>query len=301
MSVSSADALDATAVELRDVHVRYGGVMALAGVDLRVEHGERLALVGPSGAGKSTLLALLAGLVRPDGGSVHVLGVDPYRLRGRQRRRHQARIGMVSQQLHLPAALRVVHNVNAGRLGRWSTLAALASLVVPSGRAEVAEVLARVGLDGLADRPTGQLSGGQQQRVAVARVLRQEPELVLADEPVSAVDPHLSDLVLGLLCAPPEESQWTTVVSLHKPEFARRHACGLVGLSEGRIVFDQAADRVTDADLAGLGRAADGNEWAPPPGGSQSPPLPRWGGPHGGSTWDPRRSTSGVGSACGGS
>ena len=254
MSVSSADAVGATAVELRDVNVRYGAVVALAGVDLRVEQGERLGLVGPSGAGKSTLLALLAGLVPPDGGSVQVLGADPYRLRGRQRRRHQARIGMVSQQLHLPASLRVVHNVNAGRLGQWSTVAALTSLVVPSGRAEVAEVLSRVGLDGLADRRTGELSGGQQQRVAVARVLHQEPELVLADEPVSAVDPRLSDIVLGLLCAPPAESHWTTVVSLHEPEFARRHASRLVGLSRGRVLFDQPADRVTDADLAALYR-----------------------------------------------
>ena len=258
MSVSSADPAVVTVIELRDVTVRYGAVTALAGVDLRVEQGERIALVGPSGAGKSTLLALLAGLLRPDDGSVHVLGVDPSRLRGRQRRRHQASIGLVSQQLHLPATLRVVHNVNAGRLGQWSTLPALASLVVPSGRAEVAEVLARVGLDGLADRPTGQLSGGQQQRVAVARVLRQEPELVLADEPVSAVDPHLSDTVLGLLCAPPDQSPWTTVVSLHEPGLARRHASRLIGLSQGRVLFDQPAGCVTDADLTTLYRSRSG-------------------------------------------
>ena len=101
---------------------------------------------------------------------------------------------------------------------------------------------------------TATLSGGEQQRVAVARVLRQEPSLVLADEPVAAVDPRLSDDMLALLCD--RSAPWTTIVSLHEPDLARRHATRIVGLRRGRVAFDLAADSVSDADLAAVYRAA---------------------------------------------
>ena len=206
MPASSADPSSA-AVVLRAVDVRYapstaGGaaVDALLDVTLRVERGERVALLGASGAGKSTLLDLVAGLVPPAAGSVEVLGTSLESLGGRPFRRHRSRVGVVRQQHGLPPSMRVVHNVNAGRLGRWSTGRALASLVVPLGRTEVEAALAQVDLAGVTDRRTGDPSGGQQQRVAVARILLQEPELILADERVSAVDPRLSTDVVTVLC-----------------------------------------------------------------------------------------------------
>lgn len=235
-------------VVLDTVTVRHGTVTALEAVDLRIGPGERLALVGQSGAGKSTLLSLLGGLVGPTEGRVRVLGTDLGR--GRPRRAHRARIGIVSQQLHLPGALRVIHNVNAGRLGRRSTAAALWSLVRPDGVDEARAVLAEVGLGDVTQARTGTLSGGEQQRVAVARVLRQRPDLVLADEPVSAVDPRLSDDVAAVLCAP--AAPWTTVISLHDPDLARRHATRMVGLREGRVVFDRPPASVGDDDLRAL-------------------------------------------------
>ena len=232
--------------------VRYGPVVALSDIDLTVETGERVALVGSSGAGKSTLLGVLSGLANASSGTVRVLGADHVALRGRRLRAHRSRIGTVGQNLGLSPSLRVVHNVNGGRLGAWSTARAVWSLVAPRGRAEVDAVLDRVGLDGMAMARTDSLSGGEQQRVAVARVLVQQPELVLADEPISSVDPRLSDHVLSLLCGPAEKAPWTTIVSLHEPAFARQHTTRIIGLRDGRITFDRHPDEVSDRDLADL-------------------------------------------------
>ena len=264
MPASSADPASA-AVVLGSVDARYapsraGGsaVDALIDVTLRVERGERVALLGASGAGKSTLLDVVAGLVAPAAGSVEVLGTSLASLGGRPLRRHRSRVGVVRQQHGLPPSMRVVHNVNAGRLGRWSTGRALASLVVPLGRGEVEAVLDQVGLEGVIDRRTGDLSGGQQQRVAVARILLQHPELILADEPVSAVDPRLSTDVVTALCdrSAPAVRNRTTIISLHDPDLARRHVDRIVGIGAGRIWFDAPVDAVDDRMIDDLYRVA---------------------------------------------
>lgn len=240
-------------VELNGVRLRFGSIEALAGVDLRVDPGERVALIGPSGAGKSSLLDVIGGLSPPTEGTVRVLDTDLGRgigaLPRRQRRRHGRRVGTVSQRHDLVLSLRVVHNVNAGLLGDWSTARALASLIAPSGRDRVAATLDLVGLAHRIDARTGDLSGGERQRVAVARVLRQDPDLLLADEPTSSVDPTLSDLVMGLLCRPRSEAESTTIVTVHDPALALRHATRVVGLRSGRVVLDRPAAEVTDADL----------------------------------------------------
>ena len=212
-----------------------------------------MALVGSSGAGKTTLLATLAGLVTPTEGRVTVLGTDLGRDlgRGSDRRQHRRRVGFVGQQLDLVLPLRVIHNVNAGRLGWWSTATALWSLVAPRQREEVAAILDQVGLaDRLLSR-TDELSGGERQRVAVARVLRQQPELVLGDEPTSSVDPRRADEVMALLVGNPVA---TTVVSVHDPELARRHATRLIGLRAGRVAFDDRPDAIGEAQLVELYR-----------------------------------------------
>ncbi len=246
------------AVELGGVSVRHGTVVAVDEISSRIGVGERVALVGPSGAGKTTLLALTAGLVRPTGGEVAVFGTDLSTLTGRRLRRHRSRVGLVGQHLELALALRVVHNVNAGRLGRWSTLPALASLVRPAGREGVVGVLDAVGLGDRVDARTGDLSGGERQRVAVARVLRQRPDLLLADEPTSSVDPAFSDRVMGLLTSPDargvDGQPRTVVVSAHDPQLARRHVDRMIGLRDGRVTFDRPAGEVTDDELTDLYR-----------------------------------------------
>jgi phosphonate transport system ATP-binding protein len=219
-------------------------------VDLTVEAGERVAVVGPSGAGKSTLLGLANGSVRPTAGSVQVLGTYPDALRGRELRQLRARVGTVHQHLELVGQLRVVHNVNAGRLSRWSAGRSAWSLVRPQGLAEVLDALGQVGLADRVFERTDRLSGGQRQRVAVARVLLQRPELVLADEPASALDPVLADRTLGLLVELVTGQGGALVAALHDPVLALRHCTRVVGLVDGRVRLDAPAASLSAGDLA---------------------------------------------------
>ena len=230
----------APVVRLVAAGLRFGDREALHGVDLVVTAGERVAVLGASGAGKSTLLALLNASLRPTSGEVQVLGQRPDALPARRLRLLQRRIGTVGQRLDLIDQVRVVHNVNAGRLARWSTPRALLSLVRPLSLDVVQAALARVGMGWALYERTERLSGGERQRVAIARLLVQEPELVLADEPVSSLDPTLAAEILGLLAAPstPAGDPVTLVVSLHQPELAVRHCTRAVGLRAGRLVFD---------------------------------------------------------------
>jgi phosphonate transport system ATP-binding protein len=214
--------------------------------------GERVAVIGPSGSGKSTLLALANGSVLPSAGSVQVLGADPSVLRGRTLRQLRARVGTVHQHLDLVDRLRVVHNVNAGRLAGWPTWRAAWSLVRPQGLPEVLDALTRVELADRVFERTDRLSGGQRQRVAVARLLVQRPELVLADEPASALDPVLADRTLSLLAQLAADRGGGLVASLHDPALALRHCTRVVGLVAGRVVLDAPVPSLTAADLADL-------------------------------------------------
>jgi phosphonate transport system ATP-binding protein len=235
-------------IQLHRVDLTYGegtgAVRALAGVDLRVGAGERVALLGPSGAGKTTLLRLVGGRLRASRGRVTVLGHDMAELGDRSGRAVRRRIGTVDQDLALTGALRVRHNVNGGRLGEWSTWRALASLVVQSGRAEVDAALASVDAGGLADARTDELSGGQRQRVAIARLLVQDPDVVLADEPAASLDPELGHLAVSLLAERVAAPGRALVMSIHDPALALTHCDRIIGMRAGRVVFDRPAAEV---------------------------------------------------------
>ena len=228
--------------ELVDVSHRFGGVAALRHVNLRILPGERVALVGPSGAGKSTLLNLLNGSLRPSEGIMRALGLDLAQLSPKMLRQVQRQIGFVYQQFHLVDNLRVVHNVNAGALGRWSLLKAAWSLVWPQEVERAAQALTQVGIPEKLYARTDQLSGGQQQRVALARVLVQNPVAILADE--------LMDLLFRLS----EEMGKTLVVSLHTIEYAYTHCHRIIGLRGGSILFDAPPAEVTPAMVTALYR-----------------------------------------------
>ncbi len=233
-------------VSLRGVRVAYGPHAALDGFNLDVGAGERVALVGPSGAGKTTALRLCTGAVRPTAGVVEVLGRDLATLTPEELRDVRRRVGTVYQQLNLVGPLRVVHNVNAGRLGSWGRGRALWSLVKPSQVEMARAALAGVGIaDKLFER-TDRLSGGEQQRVALARVLVQQPALLLADEPVSSLDPARAEEVMDLLVEVAGATSRTLLVSLHDFDLARRRCDRIVGVKEGRKVFDLPAAEVTD-------------------------------------------------------
>ncbi len=249
------------------VRYRRGDPVAVDAIDLAVEPGQVVALIGPSGAGKSTLLRLAAGLVLPTEGEVAALGVPSSALVRRSHRRTRARIGTIHQDFALIGSLPVAHNVAVGRMGRWGWGATIRTLVRPGDLDGIAAVLDRVGIgEKLWDRADG-LSGGQQQRTAIARVLYQRPDLILADEPCSALDPARADAVLATLVEMVASSGASSspsssgagsasgdrgggramVASLHDADLAIRHCHRIVGVRHGTISFDLPPDRV-DAD-----------------------------------------------------
>jgi phosphonate transport system ATP-binding protein len=225
------------------------GHRALHGVSLAVASGERVAIIGPSGAGKTSLLRIAATALRPSEGRVETLAVNPWQAGGGELRRLRACIGVVHQAPPIPPRLRVVTAVLAGRLGAWSLRRALASLVYPSDIAGARAALARLDLaDRVFDR-CDRLSGGELQRVGIARVLYQQPRLLLADEPVSALDPTLSDTAIGELVAESERSGATLVASLHAVDLALKWFPRIVGLRAGEVVFDRSSNEVSAAML----------------------------------------------------
>lgn len=229
--------------------VHPNGQRALRRIALAAAAGERLAIVGPSGAGKTTLLRLLGAALRPGEGRVEVLGANPWQLGAGELKRLRARIGVVHQAPPIPPRLRVVTAVLAGRLGQWPAAKALASLLYPADLAGARDALARLDLaDRLFDR-CDRLSGGQLQRVGIARVLYQAPALMLADEPVSALDPTLADAAVGALVAQSEASGATLLASLHAVDLALKWFPRIVGLRGGEVAFDLPAAEVTTALL----------------------------------------------------
>lgn len=231
--------------ELKNVTKQFGTFQSLTDINLQIYPGERVALVGSSGAGKSTLISLLNGTLQPTQGEVWVLGRNLGHLRPKSLRQIQRQIGTIYQQFHLVDNLRVIHNVNAGHLGCWSFFKAAASLIYPLEVETAAKALAQVGIPEKLYERTDRLSGGQQQRVAIARVLVQDPAAILADEPISSLDPERSREVINLLCFLNDNTGKTLVISLHAIEYARSHFQRLVGLQQGRVLFDAPVEEVS--------------------------------------------------------
>jgi phosphonate transport system ATP-binding protein len=245
------------AFALKNVSKAFNGFRALEAVDLEIQPGEMVALVGPSGAGKTTLLNLLNGSLSPTAGEVWIAGRDVSGLSARALRQVQSRIGTVYQQFHLVDNLRVIHNVNAGMLGRWSTLKATISLVRPTNVEAARRALAQVGIPDKLYTRTGRLSGGEQQRVALARVLLQDPAAILADEPISSVDPEHGRRIMDLLRRLNREAGKTVIVSLHAVHFACSHCQRIVGVRRGRVEFDLPSSDVSAEMAAALYRAGE--------------------------------------------
>lgn len=240
------------ALDLSGVGCVLGDVTALHGVDLRVERGERVAVIGPSGAGKTTLLRVAGAALFPHTGSVEVLGERPGALGERALRRLRCRIGTVHQHLHLVAQATVLENVLLGRAGRRGVIGIALDSLRGQDRSEVASLLAGFGLEDRIDERVDRLSGGEQQRVAVARVLWQGPDLVLADEPFASVDPGRSAEVARLLAD--ASSGRTLIVSTHQVAPVRDLVDRFVGLRAGRLAFDVPRGRLDEALLRWLYR-----------------------------------------------
>lgn len=248
---------DPPVFHLESVGKRFGDLTALENLTIEVRPGERVALVGPSGAGKSTLINLLNGSLRPTEGSLHLLGHSFTEMSSKELRRVQRRIGTVYQQFHLVPNLRVIHNVNAGHLGDWPLSKAALSLVWPQEVAPARRALDWVGIPQKLHARTSDLSGGQQQRVAIARVLLQDPDVILADEPIASLDPSHSRAIMDLLAGLSVEMGKTLVVSLHSVDFAFSHCQRIIGLRAGRLVFDAVPAELTQTMVDSLYHIGD--------------------------------------------
>jgi phosphonate transport system ATP-binding protein len=236
----------------------FHGRAVLSDVSFSVARGEFVAILGPSGAGKTTLLRCLTGLAAPDEGTVRIDGVGVGKLRGRARKR----VAVVFQRFNLVGRLTALENVLAGRLGDVAAWRGWTRCFPRTDRLLALECLDRVGLLAKAAQRADSLSGGEQQRVAIARAMAQQPGLIVADEPVSSLDPSASAGVLDLLRAAARSGDVGVICSLHQVAFARAYATRIVGLSQGRLVEDAPAAQFDDAAFARL--------YGPPP---ERPPI----------------------------
>ncbi len=214
------------------------GTVALKDVSFEVADGEFLAVIGLSGSGKSTLLRCINRLIDPTEGRVLWNDVDVTAAKGQELRHIRRQIGMIFQQFNLVKRSSVFTNVLSGRLGYASPWLSLVHQFTEEERQMALAALERVGIADKANNRADQLSGGQQQRVGIARALMQEPQLMLADEPVASLDPVLAHSILRYLEQLNREDGITVLCSLHFLDLVHRYATRVIGLKDGQLVFD---------------------------------------------------------------
>lgn len=230
-------------IEARNLTKIYdSGTAALVDVSFDVTEGDFIAVIGSSGAGKSTLVRCMNRLVNPSSGSIRLFGKDITEVNGRAISELRQKTGMIFQQFHLVKRLSVLENVLAGRLRFTKGITGYASSLLkffPRQEKEKAlDCLKQVGISELAFQRADTLSGGQQQRVAIARVLAQEPEIFLADEPIASLDMRSADTVMGILKDIHEKRGIPVIINLHHLDYARKYATRIIGMRSGKIVFD---------------------------------------------------------------
>lgn len=239
VGVSTTPDLDSSVIRVEGLtKVFPGGARALDGVTFHVRRGEFLCVIGPSGSGKSTLLRAINRLIEPTAGSVLLDGVDLTRLRRSGLRRARRRMGMIFQQFNLIRRSTALKNVLNGRLGHKEGLEAAFPRFTRADADLAWRSLDRLDIADRATQRADRLSGGQQQRVAIARALAQEPDIILADEPIASLDPETAVVVLDYLKDINRRDRITVVCSIHHFELARRYAERIVALREGRVVYD---------------------------------------------------------------
>jgi phosphonate transport system ATP-binding protein len=225
---------------------RFGKKAAVDNASFSVAPGSFVGVIGRSGAGKSTLLRMINRLAPACEGRVLYNGVDVTALRGRQLRQWRARSAMIFQQFNLVGRLDVLTNVLMGRLSEIPSWRSLAQLWPEQDVAVAMSALEQFDMASLAAQRADQLSGGQQQRVAIARALVQEPEVILADEPIASLDPRNTKLVMDALLRINKHFGITVLCNLHSLDLARSYCDRLIGMASGRIVFDGAPAALTE-------------------------------------------------------
>jgi phosphonate transport system ATP-binding protein len=257
-------------LRIRGLTKRYRtGDLALKGLDLDVPDGQVMALIGPSGAGKSTVIRCINRLVEPTSGSVELNGTDVVKLGAGELRRVRRRMGMIFQEYALVERLSVMENVLSGRLGYVGFWQSWLRRFPQKDIDEAFRLLARVGLDHMADKRADELSGGQRQRVGICRALIQNPELLLVDEPTASLDPKTSRQIMRLIKELCHERKLSAIINIHDVMLAQMFAERIVGLQLGAIVYDGPPNGLTaevltkiygEEDWSATIRKVDGTE-----------------------------------------
>jgi len=225
-------------LEIRNLTKIYeDGTLAVDNVSFTVRDGEFLIVIGLSGSGKSTLLRCINRLIDPTEGEIIWNGVDLAKLEGEELRKARRKIGMVFQHFNLVERSTVMTNTLAGRLGYSKTWPTMLHRFSKSDQEKALYTLTRIGIEDQAQKLARELSGGQQQRVGIARALMQDPELMLADEPVASLDPVLAHSILQHLEDLNQEDELTIICSLHYLDLVQRYGTSVIGLREGKLVY----------------------------------------------------------------
>lgn len=233
-------------IEFNQVGKKYpNGFHALKDVNLKIEQGEFIAIIGLSGAGKSTLLRTINRMHDITEGTLTVDGTDVMQLKGKELRRFRRRIGMIFQSFNLVTRTLVINNVLMSKVPELPFLKALFGIYPKEDKLGALEALDKVGILDKAFVRADQLSGGQQQRVALARTLAQNPQIILADEPVASLDPVTAKQVMGDFLRINKEMNITILLNIHHVDLALQYASRVVGIRAGQIVYDGPSSEVT--------------------------------------------------------
>lgn len=222
------------------------GTKALDDVNLTIEQGEFVAIIGLSGAGKSTLIRTINKMIDVTGGVVSVNGIDVSKLKGTALRKFRRKIGMVFQSFNLVTRTSVINNVLNARVADMSAFRTVMGLFSKQDKIIALESLDKVGILDKAYSRADQLSGGQQQRVALARTLAQKPEIILADEPVAALDPVMADVVMTDFKRINQDMKITVLINIHHVDLALQYADRIIGIRAGKIVYDGPSSEITN-------------------------------------------------------
>src|SRR5471032_860008 len=233
-------------LRLNGVVKKFGDKRAVDGISLVVPQGQLVGVIGQSGSGKSTLLRMINRLSDPSDGSIHFGDTNVTALKGRELRQWRARCAMIFQQFNLAGRLDVLTNVLMGRAFHAPVWRALLKAWTDEEKAMGLSALEGFDMARLSGQRADTLSGGQQQRVAIARALVQEPDIILADEPIASLDPRNTRIVMDALLRINKHFGITVLCNLHSLDLARTYCDRLIGMSAGRVVFDGAPETLTE-------------------------------------------------------
>ena len=232
-------------LRIKNLKKKFKNTIAVNGINIEIDEGKIIGIIGRSGAGKSTLLRMINRLVDPTEGTIEFDDIKVSSIKGRALRKWRSECAMIFQQFNLVERLDVLTNVLIGSLGRNYNLLNLFGIFSKEEKINALKNLDRFDLSGIALQKAGTLSGGQQQRVAIARALMQKPRILLADEPISSLDPKNAKRVMDDMLQINREDGITIICNLHSLEVAKKYCDRLIGLSDGRVVFDGDPEELT--------------------------------------------------------